>query len=71
MKKRLRGGPEALASPEEGDTQTTDSTEPTSDPQSTAQVESVEVNQGLCDAHALLVLLFVIFPHKIFTISLA
>ncbi|XP_053476606.1 golgin subfamily A member 4 isoform X2 [Ictalurus furcatus] len=46
MKKRLRSCPEALASAEAGDTQTDDSTEMTSDPQSTTQVESVELNQA-------------------------
>lgn len=51
MKKRLRDVPEALVSPEAGDTQTSDSAETTSEPQSTTQVESVELNQGLCNAH--------------------
>ncbi|MCJ8730858.1 hypothetical protein PDJAM_G00189280 [Pangasius djambal] len=46
MKKRIRGCPEALVSPEAGDTQTADSPETTSDTQSTTQVESVELNQA-------------------------
>ncbi|XP_034157108.2 golgin subfamily A member 4 isoform X2 [Pangasianodon hypophthalmus] len=46
MKKRIHGCPEALVSPEAGDTQTADSPEMTSDTQSTTQVESVELNQA-------------------------
>ncbi|KAG7334316.1 hypothetical protein KOW79_002723 [Hemibagrus wyckioides] len=46
MKKRLHGCPEALVSSEAGDTQTDESTEMTSDPQSTPHVEGVEVNQA-------------------------
>ncbi|XP_060781327.1 golgin subfamily A member 4 isoform X2 [Neoarius graeffei] len=46
MKKRLHGCPEALVSPEVGDAQTADSTETTSDPESTSQVENVELTQG-------------------------
>lgn len=52
MKKRLHGCPEALVSPEEGDSQTADTTETTSDPQSTTQVQSVELHQGLYNTHS-------------------
>lgn len=51
MKKRLHGCPEALVSPEVGDAQTADSTETTSDPESTSQVENVELTQGRCNTH--------------------
>ncbi|KAK3573603.1 hypothetical protein QTP86_030008 [Hemibagrus guttatus] len=46
MKKRLHGCPEASVSSEAGDTQTDVSTEMTSDPLSTPQVEGVELNQA-------------------------
>lgn len=59
MKKRLRDSPEASVSPEAGDTQTSDSAETTSEPQSTTQVESVELNQGLCNAHIYIAIIFV------------
>lgn len=61
MKKRLRSCPEALASAEAGDAQTDNSTEMTSDLQSTTQVESVELNQGRCYIHIVLLHIFKIY----------
>lgn len=65
MKKRLHGGPEALVSSEAGDTQTDESTEMTSDPQSTPQVEGVELNQGRCNIHSNAAAAIYDLPHVI------